>query len=218
MTERKQVDWEGVERDYSAGLLSLRELADKYGVAHVTIKKKADRLEWSRDLSAKINAEAERRANSATANSDANSKKATEKEIVQANAQAIVDIKLSHRKDIARGRNLAAKLFDELEECTENKELFEQLGDLLRDESDRGIDRLNDIYKKVISLPHRVDAVKKLAETLRIFIDKERQAFDIQDKTLPPESGLSQLLKIVQGNAVSVASTVSDLDDDDIDD
>ena len=33
MAERKQVDWEGVERDYSAGLLSLRELADKYGVA-----------------------------------------------------------------------------------------------------------------------------------------------------------------------------------------
>ena len=27
MAERKQVDWEGVERDYSAGLLSLREIA-----------------------------------------------------------------------------------------------------------------------------------------------------------------------------------------------
>ena len=32
MAERKQVDWEGVERDYSAGLLSLRELAEKYVV------------------------------------------------------------------------------------------------------------------------------------------------------------------------------------------
>lgn len=185
MTERKQVDWEGVERDYSAGLLSLRELADKYGVAHVTIKKKADRLEWPRNLSAKINAEVERRANSATANSDANSKKATEKEIVQANAQAIVDIKLSHRTDISRGRNLVAALFGELEEATTNKEFFEQLGELLRKENDHGQDKLNDIYQKVISMPQRIDGVKKLSEALRILIDKERQAFGIQDKALP---------------------------------
>ena len=33
MAERKQVDWESVERDYSAGLLSLREIAAKYGVS-----------------------------------------------------------------------------------------------------------------------------------------------------------------------------------------
>ncbi len=32
MAERKQVDWESVERDYSAGLLSLREIAAKHSV------------------------------------------------------------------------------------------------------------------------------------------------------------------------------------------
>jgi hypothetical protein len=186
MAERKQVDWEGVERDYSAGILSLRELADKYSVAHVTIKKKADRLNWARNLGAKINAEAERRANTATANSDANSKKAiTEKEIINANAQAIVDIKLGHRTDIARGRGLVAKLFDELESCTDNKELFDELGELLRSEDKNGQDKLNDLYHKIISMPQRIDSVKKLSESLRILIDKERQAFDIQDKTLP---------------------------------
>ena len=40
MTERKQVDWEGVERDYSAGLLSLREIGDKYGITEGAIRKK----------------------------------------------------------------------------------------------------------------------------------------------------------------------------------
>lgn len=42
MAERKQVDWEGVERDYSAGLLSLREIGAKHGVTHGAINKKSE--------------------------------------------------------------------------------------------------------------------------------------------------------------------------------
>ena len=41
MAERKQVDWESVERDYSAGLLSLREIADKHGTKEGTIRSRA---------------------------------------------------------------------------------------------------------------------------------------------------------------------------------
>ncbi len=41
MAERKQVDWESVERDYSAGLLSLRELADKHGTKESSIRYKS---------------------------------------------------------------------------------------------------------------------------------------------------------------------------------
>lgn len=183
MAERKQVDWEGVERDYSAGILSLRELAEKYGVSHQAIDKRAKKNDWPRNLSAKISAQAEKLVDRLAVDGLVDSKKATEKEIVQANAQAIVDIKLSHRTDIARGRKLVAALFDELEETTTNKELFEQLGEIMRRENDHGQDKLNDIYQKVISMPQRIDGVKKLSEALRVLIDKERQAFDIQDKT-----------------------------------
>ena len=48
MAERKQVDWESVERDYSAGLLSLREIGDKHNVAHQVIARKAKKEEWAR--------------------------------------------------------------------------------------------------------------------------------------------------------------------------
>ena len=54
MAERKQVDWESVERDYSAGLLSLREIAAKYGTKESTIRSRAEVNEWSRDLAVKI--------------------------------------------------------------------------------------------------------------------------------------------------------------------
>lgn len=213
MTERKQVDWEGVERDYSAGILSLRELADKYGVSHQAIDKRAKKNDWPRNLSAKISAQAEKLVDRLAVDGLVDSKKATEKEIVQANAQAIVDIKLSHRTDIARGRKLVASLFDELEECTTNKELFEQLGEIMRRENDHGQDKLNDIYQKVISMPQRIDGVKKLSEALRILIDKERQAFGITDAPTPTDDAIKDLLKGLGGNALNTKTTF-DLDDD----
>jgi hypothetical protein len=217
MAERKQIDWEGVERDYSAGLLTLREIGDKYGVSHTAIRKKSNNENWARDLSAKIEKEANLKVSKLQVSKEVSKQKAiTEKDIVQANAQVIVDIKLSHRKDIARGRVLVAKLFDELESCTDNKELFDEVGELLRSEDKNGQDKLNDLYHKIISMPQRIDGVKKLSESLRILIDKERQAFDIQDKTSPVDNALSDLVKNVQKNSLFVVKNnqVEDLDDD----
>lgn len=189
MTERKQVDWEGVERDYSAGILTLREIGSKYGVSHVAIQKKADKLSWTRDLGAKIAKEAEKRSyQNLVTNKVTN--KTTEKEIVQANAQVIVDIKLSHRKDIVRVKSVVNTLLDEIEELSKTK--------------------------SADNLPVRVDMTKKLMDTLKVAIDKERQAFDIQDKTSPVDNALSDLVKNVQKNSLFVVKNnqVEDLDDD----
>ena len=179
MAERKQVDWESVERDYSAGLLSLREIAAKYGVSHQAIAKRASKGEWPKDLSAKINAKADELVDRSVVDSVVDSKKASEKEIINANAQAIVNIKLAHRGDIRKSKRIVNSLFDELEITTDNRELFEQLGELLRQESESGQDKLNDIYKKVISMPQRIDGVKKLTDALKTMIGLEREAYGI---------------------------------------
>ena len=215
MAERKQVDWESVERDYSAGLLSLRELADKYGVAESYIRKKANQKDWSRDLSAKIQSKAEKLVRSEVVRSEVRTEKAiTEKEIIEVNAQAIVNIKLAHRGDIRKSKNIVNALFDELELTTDNRELFEQLGELLRQESESGQDKLNDIYKKVISLPQRIDGVKKLTDALKTMIGLEREAYDIQSTPTPIDNAVSSLLKAVQGSYISVATSNVDFDDE----
>lgn len=59
--ERITPDWERIEADYRAGLLSLREIGTKDG--HVTegaIRKRAKKLGWTRDLGARIQAKADR--------------------------------------------------------------------------------------------------------------------------------------------------------------
>ena len=215
MAERKQVDWESVERDYSAGLLSLRELADKYGVAESYIRKKANQKDWSRDLSAKIQSKAEKLVRSEVVRSEVRTEKAiTEKEIIEVNAQAIVNIKLAHRGDIRKSKRIVNALFDELELTTDNRELFEQLGELLRQESESGQDKLNDIYKKCISMPQRIDGVKKLTDALKTMIGLEREAYDIQSTPTPIDNAVSSLLKAVQGSYISVATSNVDFDDE----
>ncbi|NOP56044.1 hypothetical protein G9P63_29375, partial [Klebsiella pneumoniae] len=78
---------------------------------------------------------------------------ATERGIVEANAQVIASVRISHRTDIGRYRKLANSLLEELEGMTDNRDLFDQVGELLRSEDDNGQDKLNDLYQKVISLP-----------------------------------------------------------------
>ena len=214
MAARKVVDWEGVERDYSIGILTLREIAAKYDVSHQAIDKKAKKIGWTRDLSKKIAAEAEKLVDRALVDKLVDSKKKSEKEIIEVNAQAVVDIKLSHRKDISKGRKLVAMLFDELESTTIDRESYEKLGELMRSEDDNANDKLNDIYKKVIALPSRIDGVKKLSDALRVLVDKEREAFNIVGAATPTDNAIAGLLKGLQGNSLT-AHTKIDIDDDD---
>ena len=216
MAERKQVDWEGVERDYSAGLLSLRELADKHGTKESSIRYKANQKDWTRDLSKKIEQKTNEKLRKTELRTELRSEKAiSEKEIIEVNAQAIVNIKLAHRGDIRKSKNIVNALFDELELTTDNRELFEQLGELLRQESESGHDKLNDIYKKCISMPQRIDGVKKLTDALKTMIGLEREAYDITAAPTATDNAMSSFVKSLQGSSVQVVAQCNDDDDDD---
>lgn len=49
-TQRAQIDWEAVERDYRIGKFTLRELAEKHGCTHQAIDKRAKKHAWTKDL------------------------------------------------------------------------------------------------------------------------------------------------------------------------
>jgi hypothetical protein len=183
MTDPKKPapDWERIEADYRAGLLSVREIAAAQSISHTAIQKRAKAQGWERDLTARIKA----KADSLVAKREVASQVATEHRaatdavIVEANAEVIARIRLAHRSDIAKSRRLAMSLLEELEVETGNLELFEQLGEMLRSEDKSGADRRNDLYRKVISSAGRVDSMKKLAETLKTLVGLEREAYGL---------------------------------------
>jgi len=183
MTEKTTPDWERIEQLYRAGVLSVREIGGACGVSHTAINKRAKSGGWERNLKAKIQAKADALVSRAEVSTEVSKETlATERGIVEANAQVIANIRISHRTDIGRYRKLANSLLEELEGLTDNRDLFAQLGDLLRSEDDNGQDKLNDLYQKVISLPSRTKTLKDLGDTLKVLIALERQAYSIDDE------------------------------------
>ena len=179
-------DWERIELDYRAGAMSLREIAANHpGTNHVAIARRAKTEGWTRDLSERIKAKAEDLVTRAAVTADVTANRAvTEKQVVEANALDQASVRLAHRKDIQRKRAIVTSLMDELEVQVGpgNAALLADLGDMLRNPDENGQDKLNDMYRRIISLPERVKTAKTLAETLRITVDMERQAFGMDAK------------------------------------
>lgn len=202
----KTTDWERIELDYRAGIKTLRQIADEHGISHVAINKRAKRDGWTRDLSAKIQAKAEELVTKTLVTSEVTSvRRIAEKEVIDAAAQAVADVRLSHRRDIHRARRVTNSLLDELEQQTDPATLsmLRELGVMLRQESEQGQDKLNDLYHKVISLGERSKTMKTLAESLQKLVDMERTAFGMDkeaEKTADPLATLLHSIANGSGN------------------
>ena len=209
---RKAIDWESVEMQYRAGIRSLKDIGAEFGVSDAGIIKRAKREGWERDLQAKIQAKAEAKVSASLVSAEVSAlTKATERQIVEANAQAVADVRLAHRHDIQRKRSIVARLMDELEAQVgpENASMLADLGEMMRSPDDAGQDKLNDLYRRIISLPERAKTAKTLAETLRITVDMERQAFGMDKDQGPAADPLTSLLKTITGGTDSAFKPVA---------
>ncbi|MGK0705139.1 hypothetical protein ACSFCW_16905 [Yokenella regensburgei] len=175
-------DWEAIESAYRAGVLSLREIASQHGISDTAIRKRAKKEEWTRDLAAKVKAKADDLVRKREVRAQVRSEnQISERELVEATAEAIANVRMEHRGDIKRARELANLLFSELSaECTD-VEALHKLGELMLNPDDKGQDKLNDLYHKIISMPQRVKSMKDLSDTLKTLIGLEREAYSIKE-------------------------------------
>lgn len=176
-------DWEAIETAYRAGVMSLREIASQHGISEGAIRKRAKRDDWSRDLNAKIQQKADDLVRKQEVRKQVrNESTLTERVLIEATAEVIATVRMEHRGDIRRARELTNTLFDELGAQCADVSSLEQLGDIMFAPDDKGRDRLNEIYQKVISLPSRVKSMKDLSDSLKTLIGLEREAYSIENK------------------------------------
>lgn len=200
MASDKTIDWEAVELQYRAGVRSLKEIGKEFGVSDAGIIKRAKRDGWSRDLTAKIKAKADAKVSAAAVSAEVSAnRKVAEIQVVEANAEAIFRVRMEHRTDIKRTRELFQGLMGEIEGMTAYPELAEELFELLNDPTE-GADpdkpmskgeeerhrRMRDTFNRIMSSPGRIDSAKKLTEMLEKVIRLERQAFSIEDEAGQP--------------------------------
>lgn len=179
-TVKRVIDWPAIALAYRANIKSLKAIGAEYGVSDAGILKRANRDGWERDLGARIRAKAEAKVSASVVSAEVSAlTRVSENQVVEANATLQSNIILSHRTDIQRSRKLSMVLLEELEIATSDNALLRQLAELMAKPDKNGVDRLNDLYNKIIAMPTRVDSIKKLADTLKTLIALEREAFGI---------------------------------------
>ena len=205
----KKTDWNAIEPHYRAGIRSLKDIGKEFDVSDAGIIKHAKKMEWTRDLAAKIKAKAEAKVSAAAVSALVSEQRsANEQTVVEANAEMQYRIRMAQRTDIQRARKLTMNLLGELEVSSDNHELMGQLGSLMQSPDERGVDKLNELYRKVTSLTGRVGNMKQLAESLKTLVGLEREAFGLNVDEKPPADDLTALLMGIAGGNGSAFTPV----------
>lgn len=112
----KQPDWEAIERAYRAGSLSIRAIAEKHDTKEGTIRSRAKKHGWQRDLTQQVkNATQAKLSRTASRNSVTHDKAREDADIVDEASDDAAAVVLAHRTDLAQWRRIANKLCDALD-------------------------------------------------------------------------------------------------------
>ncbi|MCQ9618384.1 hypothetical protein L1889_18260 [Paenalcaligenes niemegkensis] len=107
----KQPDWEAIERAFRAGSLSIRAIAEKHGTKEGTVRSRAKRNGWQRDLTEQVKTATKAKLSRTTSRTDVTQSTVREDaRIVEDASDEAADVVLAHRIVLAQWRGLANKL------------------------------------------------------------------------------------------------------------
>lgn len=177
-------DYERVHADYSAGIRTLRDMAQQIGCSPAALLKHARTHKWTRDLRARINARAEEKVNKAVLNaqvheSQKTARAATEQAVVEAGSEALMQVRLAHRRDIAHARGIVQALMEEMAVVTHEPALLAQVHMLLGLGEEVPEALLRQVAQVVTDLPGRAKTADVLLGALRTAVTLEREAWGL---------------------------------------
>ena len=178
----KNIDWEKIESVYRTGKRSLRDIAADHGVSHVAIDKRAKKFGWTKDLAEKIQAKADELVNKALVNKSVNTDElVNDRDIIAGVATTQADIRTQQMTRATDNRKVIESMLDELKIQNATVEELSKLGELMADPETR-VDKLSEIYHKIISFGGRVDSAKKLIESWVRATESECRVYGIEEK------------------------------------
>ncbi|MBU3577568.1 hypothetical protein [Polynucleobacter sp. UK-Kesae-W10] len=194
---KKPVDWEIVEKDYRAGLKSLRQLADEHGVSHVTIAKRAKKYGWEKNLEEKIQTTAKnkvvRTVVNKQGNNEVNSKdQLSDAQVVNAYADVVASVDMIQRDDLKLAIDNSRSQLREVVALGDPK-FLDKLVELGATFDESGptanggwkTDKNNELYQYIISLAGRVKMSKEIAASHGVYLPMQRKVFglDVEKKS-----------------------------------
>lgn len=164
--ERKQVDWEAVEREYRAGQLSVREIARQYDVTEGAVRKKAKAGDWTRNLDEQVR----QKVRDDLVRKEVRT--ADPREAIDVAAARGVEVVRQHRRSLGKLHGMAVTMAD-----IAQARIDHALGNLPDD------DPLVVAAALLISDRESVsDVIEKAGRTVQRLVPLERQAFNLDEK------------------------------------
>lgn len=199
------VDWLIVEKDYRAGIKNLRQIGAENNITEGAIRKRAKRDGWTRDLAARIQAKAEdlvRKEEVRKASTQTSLDVPTERQVVEANANAVAHVDLTNRKDVLRGMDVSRQHIEELAALNDPtfRERLEWLGQVMDEsgkdeETGRDVkDKVNELYRYIIDMPGRVKMAKEVAAAVGVYVPMMRKIYKLDAEANSGASAVEDLL------------------------
>lgn len=211
MSDRVKVNWESVELAYRANVKTVAQIAKEFGLKDSTLRSRAKRNGWSRDLAKRIKLEADKIVNENAVKREVGRLESMDNTTVEENAKLTASIRISHREDIGKARQLSMMLFEDLKAQigADNRQRLEDLfiAALQADVVDAS---QLEAYERVTSLSNHVRVMKDLADIMTKFVTLERQAYGLDDTDSSPVDALTTLLHSIansNGNAFGVVKS-----------
>lgn len=184
MTEKKFVDWELIERDYRAGLKTIRQIGEEHGVSHTAIQKRAKKDEWTRDIAERV----QQRARDLVAKKEVSKQVATERkltdmETVREYSEVVSRVDLRQREDVQMALDNALGMLRELVTLAnpEFRSILEWMAENFDETSPTFKDRANEAYRYIIDLAGRVKMAKELAAVHGVYVPLQRKMYRLDD-------------------------------------
>lgn len=210
MSDSPKVDWELVERLYSAGQLSLRQIAAQGGVTLGALQRRIKKEGWTRDLTQKVQEQVRKALTTASVSDTGDAIQTgdtpaihgsrardprTEREIVQQAAANAVEVVRRHQVSLHKAGELFTRLFTQLDEATAHRDEIEEA---ICEEMDpqiqaaTGAERAALYAKKArmlraVSLPGHAATYRDLAAAAKNFVDIERRTWGLEQGDRKPE-------------------------------
>jgi hypothetical protein len=202
MARRNDIDWEAIERDYRITTLSANQKAQKHKCSVSAITRRADKEQWTRNLTEVVNAVADAKVREAIVE-EAKQKatdKATESKTVALSdiefaASVNAEIILRQQKRTRRLASLLETMTDELEEITSKPLVLEEVVIAVGQQDERAAQAIN----RLRHVGTRLDSLKTAAEINTKVQDSERKAHGL-DKDAG-EDKVGALLALLRAHA-----------------
>lgn len=173
--DRKQYDWQAIEREFRAGQLSIREIARIHDCSDTAIRKKMKQLGVERDLTQQI---AQKVRNALVREQVRADNPIDEKEVIDTAAARVVEIVRSHQRRIASGGKIVESLFAQLGDIANHREEIEN--EIEKETADDKTPNRRAMMLKAVSLASNSSTAVSLSLALKNLVGLERQAFNVE--------------------------------------